>query len=184
MSAGVVAEWDSAEVRDGNIFVPFVLAIAFPAAFGCNSAGRTTLFRSGPTLSNLHVLPLGEISAGGTAMLMTHNSTSPCLLMSPAVLNRILNIKSRMAENFLQPGSPEGDAGQPTPSTFIESLSTRKNSGRDVLSRARFSSHGSAVSPKKKKKTFYHLEDVASLRQFLSGAKHRNAYLCFYFLQN
>lgn len=56
-----------------------------------------------------------------------------------------------MAENFFQPGSPEGDAGQPTPSTFIESLSTSKNSGRDVWSRAQFSSHGSGMSPKKKK---------------------------------
>lgn len=35
VSAGVVTEWDSAEVRDGNVFVPFALAIAFPAAFGC-----------------------------------------------------------------------------------------------------------------------------------------------------
>lgn len=86
-------------------------------------------------------------------MLMTHNSTSPCLLMTqgPTVLNRVLNIKSRMAENFFQPRSPEGDAGQPTPSTFIESLSTSKNSGCDVWSRARFSSPGSGMSPKKER---------------------------------
>lgn len=68
MSAGKVTEWDSAEVRDGNIILPFVLAIASPAAFGrlrrraAALASRTPLFRSGPTLSNLHVLPL---RAGG-----------------------------------------------------------------------------------------------------------------------
>lgn len=77
-------------------------------------------------------------------MLMTHNSTWPCLLMAqgPSVLKRVLNIKSRMAADFLQAASPEGAAGQPTPSTFIESLSTSRKSGRDVWSRARFSSHG------------------------------------------
>lgn len=175
--SGTVLNWFVSYLTDRSFFVSMDMCSSGTHEIKCGVP-------QGPTLFNLYMLPLGDvIRRHGISFHSYADDTQLYIAVSPddtgpidALFNCILDIKSWMAENFLQLNQdktevlvigPEGQREKLLPKLqdFKPSQSV-KNLGVIFDSELSFTPHIKNIT----KIGFYHLKNIARVRPFLSQA--------------
>ena len=179
--SGTVLNWFCSYLTDRRFYVSMDACSSEIHEIGCGVPQGSIL---GPLLFNLYMLPLGDvIRRHGISFHSYADDTQLYIAVSPddtgpidALFNCILDIKSWMAENFLQLNQdktevlvigPEGQREKLLPKLQdFKPTKLVKNLGVILDSELNFLPHIKNMT----KIGFYHLKNIARVRPFLSQA--------------
>lgn len=181
--SGTVFNWFKSYLSDRKFFVSYNECSSRSYKLNCGVPQGSIL---GPLLFNLYMLPLGDvIRRHGINFHSYADDTQLYIAVSPddtgpidALFNCILDIKSWMAENFLQLNQDKTELLVIGPEAMREKLNFKlealalkpsdnvKNLGVVFDSNLTFEHHIKHIT----KNGFYHLKNIAKVRPFLSQA--------------